>query len=61
MWVRVIPATRDQKSSEVVDRSPVGVVAVGGLICLVWRRMPKAASSPSLGLTEKQVLGTVAW
>ena len=33
----------------------------GGVICLVWRRRPKAASSPSSGSTEKRVLGIIAW
>jgi hypothetical protein len=31
------------------------------VICLVWRRRPKAASSPSSGSTEKRVLGIIAW
>ncbi len=61
LWVRVIPVARDWKTSDVPDGSPVGVVVVGGLICLVCRRMPKAASSPSSGSTEKQVSGTIAW
>ena len=61
LWVPVILAARDRKMSEVLDRSPVGAVMVGGLICSVWRRRPKAASSPSSGLTEQRVSGTFAW